>query len=104
LPEPFTVVALHLHRALLGGSAGAAGLLQPGGQLFQESGVARKIIEYGDRLATAAALLQAESDRQVGIKRAVLEGAIPTTYESILFELTRVAKTETFKTISKLIK
>jgi nicotinamidase-related amidase len=45
-----------------------------------------------------------ESDRQVGIKRAILEGAIPTTYESILFELTRVAKTEVFKEISKLIK
>lgn len=45
-----------------------------------------------------------ENDRKVGIKRAVLEGAIPTTYESILFELTRVAKTDTFKEISKLIK
>jgi len=45
-----------------------------------------------------------ESDRQVGIKRAVAEGAIPTTYESILFELTRVAKTDVFKEISRLIK
>lgn len=45
-----------------------------------------------------------QSDRLVGIKRAIAEGAIPTTYESILFELTRVAKTEVFKEISKLIK
>jgi nicotinamidase-related amidase len=45
-----------------------------------------------------------EKDCLVGIKRAVMEGAVPATYESILFELTRVAKTETFKTISKLIK
>ena len=45
-----------------------------------------------------------ESDRQVGIKRAIKEGAIPTTYESILFELTRVAKTDVFKEISRLIK
>ncbi len=45
-----------------------------------------------------------DSDRQVGIRRAILEGAIPTTYESILFELTRVAKTEVFKKISGLIK
>ncbi len=45
-----------------------------------------------------------EQDRQVGIKRAVMEGAIPTSYESILFELTRVAKTDTFKEISRLIK
>lgn len=45
-----------------------------------------------------------ENDRQIGIKRAVAEGAILTTYESILFELTRVAKTEVFKEISRLIK
>lgn len=45
-----------------------------------------------------------ESDRLVGIKRAILEGAIPTTYESILFELTRVAKTDLFKEISRLVK
>lgn len=45
-----------------------------------------------------------ENDRQVGIKRAIKEGAIPTTYESILFELTRVAKSEVFKEISRLIK
>lgn len=45
-----------------------------------------------------------EADLQVGIKRAIAEGALPATYESILFELTGVAKTEVFKTISKLIK
>lgn len=45
-----------------------------------------------------------ESDRQIGIKRAIAEGAIPTSYESILFELTRVAKTDAFKEISRLIK
>ena len=45
-----------------------------------------------------------ESDRQIGLKRALLEGAIPTSYESILFELTRVAKTDVFKEISRLIK
>lgn len=45
-----------------------------------------------------------EKDRQVGIKRAIAEGAIPANYESILFELTRIAKTDVFKEISKLIK
>ena len=45
-----------------------------------------------------------ESDRQVGIKRAILEGAVPSSYESILFELTRVAKTDVFKEISRLVK
>ena len=45
-----------------------------------------------------------ESNRQLGLKRALLEGAIPTSYESILFELTRIAKADVFKEISKLIK
>ena len=45
-----------------------------------------------------------EKDFLTGMKRAVREGAIPASYESILFELTRVAKTDTFKEISRLIK
>ena len=45
-----------------------------------------------------------ESDRQLGLKRALLEGVIPTSYESILYELTRVAQTAAFKEILKLIK
>ena len=45
-----------------------------------------------------------KGDRKAGIKRAITEGAIPTTYESILFELTRAAGTGIFKEISRLIK
>lgn len=45
-----------------------------------------------------------ESDRTAAVRRAEAEGAIITSYESILFELTRVAKTEVFKIISGLIK
>ena len=45
-----------------------------------------------------------ENNRRIGIRRALQEGAMPTSYESILFELTRVAKTDTFKEISRLIK
>ncbi len=45
-----------------------------------------------------------DSDRQAGIRRALKEGAVPATYESILFELTRIAKTDVFKQISALIK
>lgn len=45
-----------------------------------------------------------ENDRVMAVQRASGEGAILTTYESILFELTRVAKTDVFKVISKLIK
>ncbi len=45
-----------------------------------------------------------EENRQIGIKRAIQEGAFSTSYESILFELTGVAKTDRFKEISRLIK
>jgi nicotinamidase-related amidase len=45
-----------------------------------------------------------DSNRQIGIRRALQEGALSTSYESILFELTRVAKTDIFKEIARLIK
>lgn len=45
-----------------------------------------------------------ESDKQVALERARQEGAIVTTYESILFELLRVAGTDTSKQIQKLIR
>ena len=43
-------------------------------------------------------------DKVVAIERMRQEGARITTYESILFELTRVSGTETFKKISQLVK
>ena len=45
-----------------------------------------------------------DSDKQVAIERARQEGAIVTTYESLLFELLKVAGTETSKKIQKLIR
>ncbi len=47
---------------------------------------------------------RSEDDKVVAVRRAEAEGAVITTCESILFELTRVAKTEVFKIISGLIK
>ena len=44
------------------------------------------------------------NDKEIAIQRMIQEGAIVTTYESILFELTRKAGSEPFKVISKLIK
>lgn len=44
------------------------------------------------------------SDKAVAIERMRQEGAIISTYESILFELTRSAKAEGFKEISKIIR
>ena len=45
-----------------------------------------------------------DENRQIGMIRAIQEGAFSTSYEAILFELTRVAKTDRFKEISRLIK
>jgi len=44
------------------------------------------------------------NDKLVAIERMRKEGAIITTYESILFELLRSSGGETFKAISKLVK
>lgn len=44
------------------------------------------------------------NDRRVALKRMREEGAIVTTYESILFEVLKVAGTETSKKIQRLIK
>lgn len=43
-------------------------------------------------------------DKEIALLRARDEGAILTTCESLLFELTRVSGTEQFKQISKLVK
>ena len=45
-----------------------------------------------------------ENDKRVAVERIRSEGAVITTYESVLLELCRVAGTETFKKISGLIK
>ncbi len=45
-----------------------------------------------------------KNDRKIALRRAAGEGALISTYESILFELTRKAGSDTFKSISKLIK
>ncbi|WP_439184385.1 hydrolase [Carboxylicivirga taeanensis] len=43
-------------------------------------------------------------NKRIGIERLKKEGVIITSYESILFELCRVAGSDAFKTISKLVK
>jgi len=45
-----------------------------------------------------------ENNKKVAIERMRQEGAIITTYESILFELCRYSGNESFKSISKLVK
>lgn len=43
-------------------------------------------------------------DKETAIQRLIQAGVIPTTYESLLFELTVNAKNAVFKEISKLVK
>ncbi len=45
-----------------------------------------------------------EVDKQMAVERMIQSGVIPTTYESLLFELTLSSKNENFKDISKLVK
>ena len=45
-----------------------------------------------------------KNDKKFAVKRMHQAGAIVSTYESILFELTVVSGTEQFKAISKIIK
>jgi nicotinamidase-related amidase len=45
-----------------------------------------------------------ENDKRIALQRAHAEGIRVCTYESILFELTREAGTDTFKAISRLVK
>jgi len=44
------------------------------------------------------------NDKKVAVERMRAEGAVITTYESILFELCEVSGTDTFKAISKIVK
>ena len=44
------------------------------------------------------------SDRESGFRRAMCEGVRVSSTETVLFELTGVAGTEVFKTVSKLVK
>ncbi|PUE67250.1 hydrolase [Arcobacter lacus] len=55
-------------------------------------------------LVTDCCSSRKENDTKFAIKRLIQAGVIPTTYESILFELTLDAKNPCFKEISSLVK
>jgi nicotinamidase-related amidase len=44
------------------------------------------------------------NDKKIAVERMSSEGAVISTYESILFELCEVSGTDTFKSISKIVK
>lgn len=64
------------------------------------------LIEKGYQVILVADCISSrkEMDKKYGIKRAMKEGAIITTYEAILFELTRRAGSDIFKEVSRLIR
>jgi nicotinamidase-related amidase len=55
-------------------------------------------------LVTDCVTSRKQRDTDIAIKRLVQAGVIPTTYESLLFELTVNAKNPVFKEISSLVK
>lgn len=55
-------------------------------------------------LVTDCVSSRKEKDKDMAIQRLIQAGVIPTTYESLLFELTQNAKHPVFKEISKLVK
>ncbi|MGI6118518.1 MAG: isochorismatase family protein [Bilifractor sp.] len=59
---------------------------------------------YRPVLVTDAIASRKESDRQIGIYRAMQEGALLTTAEAVLFELLVDSKNPHFREISKLVK
>lgn len=63
-----------------------------------------KAAGYEPVLVTDCISSRKASDKAMAVNRAIQEGIAVTTYESILFELTGKAGSDTFKTISKLIK
>ncbi len=59
---------------------------------------------YQPILITDCVSSRKKSDKDTAVSRAVQEGILVSTYESILFELLEKAGSDTFKAISKLIK
>ena len=60
---------------------------------------------YDVFLATDAVSSRKERDEKPGVKRMIRSGVMPTTVESALFELLdNDSKSDTFKTISRLIR
>lgn len=55
-------------------------------------------------LVTDCVSSRKEHDTKVALDRLIQAGVIPTTYESLLFELTVNAKNPVFKEISSLVK
>lgn len=64
------------------------------------------LIEKGYKVVVIEDCVSSRSlnNKNIAIKRMRQEGAIISSYESILFELTKVSGTDAFKAISKLVK
>ena len=63
-----------------------------------------KALGYQPILVTDAIASRKESDKAIALQRAVQEGILLTTAESVLFELTVDSRHPKFKEISKLVK
>ncbi|MBE5969380.1 MAG: isochorismatase family protein [Lachnospiraceae bacterium] len=66
----------------------------------------RDLIEKGFKVVMAADCVASRKDfdKEMAFERAKFEGAVLSTYEAILFEMTETSKDANFKTISNLVK
>ena len=88
--------ALGKRRIILAGIESHVCVLQTGIDLMEAG--------YTAVVVTDCVSSRKPADRMSALERFRLEGAVPATYESVLFELCREAGSDTFKTISSLVK
>jgi nicotinamidase-related amidase len=91
-----TLAEIHRHFILIAGIESHVCVLQ----------TVIDLVERGYQPVVAADCISSRkaADTSTAVRRMRMEGAIVTTCESILFELCRFSGTETFKSISKLVK
>ncbi|MFH0934718.1 MAG: hydrolase [Pseudomonadota bacterium] len=59
---------------------------------------------YDVHLVKDAVMSRSPDNRQTAIEAMVLAGAVPTSTESVVFQLLKIAGTDSFKKLSKLVK
>ena len=60
--------------------------------------------EFDIHLVKDAVMSRSADNRQTAIEAMVLAGAVPTCTEGVVFQLLKIAGTDSFKKLSKLVK
>jgi nicotinamidase-related amidase len=61
-------------------------------------------IGFDVHLVKDAVMSRSSDNKQTGIEAMLMAGAVPTSTEAVVFQLLKVAGTDTFKKLSKLVK